>query len=237
MKKTISYFCLLLAVFIVISGCKKKDNDSDNTTTTGNLQVQFSWYSGKDGSKADTNLCEITDIKGTLLSIAVSTQDIVPGKADDLTWTTIYTASTPLYFTERTAPVVNLPAGLYKSIRIIQKNTIIWECTYNSTTYEFEDFNNSSLGPDDIVPTNYFYNGGLYYLDSLGQFQYANAESVGSFQIESNKTTSLNWRMNLTHLNWIDVDTNGVWNTGIDKLDNWQTPPGITTMFDFIVTY
>jgi hypothetical protein len=237
MKKTISCFYLFLAVFIMISGCKKKDDGVDNTPSTGNLQVHFSWYTAKGGDKADTNSCDIVDIKNTLLSIAVSTQDITVGKADDLAWTTVYTASSPEYFTDRTAPVVNLPTGTYKSIKIVQKNTVIWQCTFNSGTYEFESYNNTNYGPDDEIPANYFYNGGSYYLDTIGHFQYGNAESVGSFQIESNKTTSLNWRMNLIHLDWIDVDSNGVWTSGVDKLDNWQTASGITTMFDFIVNY
>lgn len=238
MKTTKLIFLFLFSAIFLFSACKKDDDDNDdNTNPTGNLNVQFSWYSSKGGDKSDTNYCDIVDIKNTVLSIGVSTETIDTGQADDMTWTTIYTASSPLYFTERTAPVVNLPVGTYKSIKIVQKNTVIWKCIHDSDTYEFESYNNTAYNPDDVIPANYFYNGGGYYTDSLGHFQYGNAESVGSFDITENGTTNLNWRINLIHLNWIDVDSNGVWTTGIDNLDNWETPPGITTMFDFIVTY
>lgn len=238
MKKISLILSITFAVLILFNACKKDDDDNnDNTNPTGNLQMQFSWYPSKGDNKGDTNTCDLIDIKSTLLSMAVSTEAIDTGQTDDLVWTTIYTASTSLYFTERTAPVVNLPVGSYKSIKIIQKNTIIWKCIHDSTTYEFTDFNNTAYGPDDIIPTNYFYNGGSYYTDSLGYFHYGNLESVGSFDITENNTTNLNWRMNIIHLDWIDVNSNGLWDTGTDKLDNWQLPPGVTTMFDFIVTY
>lgn len=240
MKKLILILSITFTALILFNSCKKdddNDNNNNNSNPAGNLQMHFSMYGSKSGGSKDTNACDIIDIKNTVLSISVSTEAVDTGQPDDMNWTTIYSASSPLFFTERTPPVVSLPVGTYKSIKIVQKNTVIWKCVHDSTTYEFTDYNNSSLGPDDIVPTNYFYNGGGYFLDTLGHFQYGNAESVGSFQITENATTTLNWRINLIHLDWIDVNSNGTWETGTDHLDNWQTPPGITTMFDFIVTY
>jgi hypothetical protein len=239
MKNKLSFLTLLLAALILFSNCKKKDDDdtnSDSKPKTGDLQMKFSWHAKGSSDKADTNHCSISDIMNTVLSIAVSQDPVDVGQPDDLTWNIVYTASTPQYFTARIPSTVSLPLGTYKSIKIVQKNTVIWKCIHDSVTYEFESYNNTNYGADDIIPANYFFNDGSYYLDSLGYFRYGNAESVGDFEITENHTTRLDWRMNLEQLDWIDVDTNGVWNTGTDKLDNWKTFAGTTTMFDFIVT-
>jgi hypothetical protein len=237
MKTTRLSLLILFSALFLISACKKDDND-DNTNPTGNLQMKFSWYSSKGDVKGDTNTCDLIDIKGTLLEIAVSKDAIVDGQPDNLNWTTIYTTSSSMYFTERQCPVVSLPAGNYKSIKIVQKNAINWKCIFNTDTLEFEDLNNSSLPADTTIPANYFYSDGLHELDASGNFfMHQSEEKLGGFEILDGQTTNLSWRMNIIHLDWIDTNTNGIWDTGIDGLDNWQLPPGVTTMFDFIVTY
>lgn len=232
----------LLLFFIGLSffsSCKKDDdNNNDNPNPTGNLQILFSWYSSKGDIKGDTNTCDIIDIKNTVLEIAVSQDAITDGQPDNLNWTTIYTTTTDLYFTQRTPPTVTLPTGSYKSIKIVQKNLVTWKCMHGSTEYEFESLNNSSLPVDTIVPTNYFYSDGLHELDANGNFfLHQPNEKMGGFTISENATTRLNWRMNIIALDWIDVNSNGTWDTGTDELSNWQLPPGFTTMFDFIVSY
>ena len=230
-------------LLILTSSCKKDDDNNDNNNpSNGDLKIQLKMYGQKNGLgsgiKSDTNTCALIDLRNAITSISVSTDAIIDGQTDNLNWTIIYSDTAQLLFTQRQISPVSLPVGSYKSIKIIMKNRIYWVCDFNSNTYEFEDFNCSSCDPNGFGPTNYFYSDGLHELDSTNHFFLCTPnEKLGGFDILENQTTTLTWRFNVISLQWIDVNSNGTWDTGIDKMDNWATPLGVETMMDFIVTY
>ena len=98
-----------------------------------------------------------------------------------------------------------------------------------------------------IVPINYFseYGNHNYSQEDSMFYLVSEGEKLGGFNINQGGITKLYMKMNgyggdgidpCTSV-WIDTNNNGVWDCGIDRLDDFQCPPEITTMADFIVEY
>lgn len=236
--KFINGFIKLLTFLILLTSfnqCKKSD-----TEPTGRIHFKCDLASPKSSNSPlsdSTKICSIDNIKWTIEEISVSTEPIVDGNTDDITWTNILTNDQLQNFDQYDF-TFDLPAGVYSTLKIKMKNRGIWICSYNDTTYEFEDFNCSSCDPNGESPVNYFYTDGLHYVDNSGVFYIKSpGEKIGGFEIKEGKTTNISWIINLIQLTWFDTNVNGQWDTGIDKLDDWATPSGVETMFDFVVTY
>ena len=237
--KTFGILFLCFFISTLLLQCDKSE-DTEDTGEPAKGVIHFKCDmigSFTKSTMTDTNVCAITSIKWTIEEIAVSTEAIVDGETDDIEWTTILTNDQLKYFDDYEFSF-ELPVGNYPSIKIMMKNRGFWICEYNDTTYEFEDFNCSECDPDGESPVNYFYTDGLHYIDedSIFYMQTEN-ERIGGFEIKESKTTTISWIINLVSLEWIDVNENGVWDTGTDRLDNWKVGEGKETMFDFIISY
>lgn len=230
-------YLMLIATIVILCQCDEKE---DNSSKTGTLHFSCTMPNANASKKImpmDSYVCTITDIISTVEEIAVSTEAIIDGEEDDIQWSTILTNDEEKRFTLQSVNV-ELEPGNYQSIKIVQKNSVKWVCDYEGTEYEFQDYNCSTCDPDGYGPVNYFYTDGLHYVDDNNEFYtQTNKEKIGGFEIIEGKTTNVTWVININTLEWFDNNDNGVWDTGIDSLNNWTAMPGKETMFDFIVEY
>ena len=265
MKTKLSISLLLFAALIVIS-CK--DNGTESESQTGKivftgvktLPSQSSTATNLPNDKLllreTSNLYKMhtTDLLLTVREVWVSTGTITPGSPDNLTWIKIGENTQQKSFSDYTFTADNIAAGTYKSIKIIFKNvfyrTAVYQSDHNSSVSMRETMN-SYLAPctDDnaLAPVNYFCSSGCYYLIN-NQFTLQNPnENIPGFEIRKGKTTRLYWKMGDERpydpysfiFDWIDENNNGVWDCGVDRMDNFLclVSPPIESMWKIIPVY
>ena len=237
---------LLVSTTIGFNACKKKDKKEDDivpvdaTSAPGTLMFRTTVWNTHATTPwriaIDTNSCSLNSVRTIIYVMQVTTDEVKAGvKYSDINWTTIYESNTEMLHADRSF-TKELSAGVYKGIRMEQRNRLFWVCAFNGNTYEFPSLNNSNLG-DNAIITNIFGENGLYKIDGNGVLEVDNdKEKLGTFEIKSGQTSRVSLRLNITSLDWIDNDHSGTWTDG-DELKNWKTPEGIDTMADFIVEY
>lgn len=236
-SKKYRILAVIVLLFLALTLCQCDSDDNSVEAKVGKIHFKCDMIEQSPKlSKVDTNLCAINNIKWTIEEIGVSTEPIVNGQPDDIGWEIIHINDSLKYFDEYDFDF-ELPVGDYQSIRIKMKNRAFWICDFGGQTYEFEDFNSKDSLPDADSPVNYFYSDGLHYLDPVnGFYLQTQDEKIGNIVIVDGGTTTVNWVINMVSLEWYDVNENGIWETGIDGLDNWALPDSVDTMFDFIIT-
>ncbi len=264
--KTKLSICLFLFAAIIIFSCK--DNGTESESQTGKiifagvktLPSQSSAASSIPNdimlSKKFSNIYKMhtTDLLLTVREIWVSKGTITPGGADNLTWIKIGENTQQKLFSDYTFTAENLSAGVYNSVKIIFKNvfyrTAVYQSDHNSSVTMKETMS-SYLGSctDDnaLANVNYFCSSGCYYLIN-NKFTLQNPnENIPGFEIRAGKTTRLYWKMGDERsfdpysfvFDWIDENNNGVWDCGVDRMDNFTcliTPP-IESMWKIIPVY
>lgn len=235
---------VIVSVFLLI-GCDS-DKATEPATDMGNLEMYMTvWnvYEGDYGklsnmpSTAKTvYTTDLIDVRHLIPEIQVTTDEIEAGvAANSVDWITIYQSDEEMLHTERQVNI-EIPAGDYRGIRIVQRNLVYWVCTYEGEVFEFPGLNNSELEPEDLL-VNTFGEDGLYDIDDNGNFYlYHDGEKLGTFEVLVDINTKVTMRLNIQTIDWHDNDNSGDWSYG-DELSNWTLPEGIDTMSDFIVEY
>ncbi|MDO9154347.1 MAG: hypothetical protein Q7U47_11725 [Paludibacter sp.] len=252
MKTKQVLFTLLLASLILVS-CDKENDKTGKLIFRGVKSVtdQKTLRSSK-SITLNTTVMVTENMKVTLTEIWVSQGLVVVGKPDDLTWYKIGENNVLKFFDEYSFTVEDLPVGVYRSIKMNLKN-IWYRYAYPqsnpSQKIEMKQTMGSDNDPcddeDKLVPTNYFSDGGNHNLVNNVFKLVSEGEKVGGFEIKEGKLTILFMKLNGAGgdgvapctFEWMDINSNGVWNCGIDQLDNFNCPPEVQTMFDFIVKY
>lgn len=207
---------------------------------------------GKNGSRMHT-----LDLIINLRDVWVSHDTLVDGVGDNLKWYRIYEGDKMQSWSSLSGPEVHLPAGTYRSIKIVFNNVFYRKACFADDTTKIwrmkETMGSWTDACDDtlaLAKTNYIDRKGVFYMDSLGKLRLAQPkEKFGSFEIRHGRMTNLYWKMGdernlspyLFWFDWIDVNGNGVWDCGTDRMDNFdQSPtiqPPVETMFTFIAEY
>lgn len=255
---------MVVIASLLFAGCSKEKGDDDDLTGTGFLEVKCinpmggSSKGGVNQAKADDGNPpledEITETIMTSMKLGIGdvwvSQGVVrEGEPDNLEWIklTAQTNAELKLFEDYTFPAVELPAGEYKSIKIKFRNIFYRHCKLisdPSVVYELLETMGSSTDPcnpndDSWAADNYFSTGGNFALKD-GKFKLAlDGEKVGGFTIKSGKTARILWRLGagvtepcINYL--IDINGNGQWDCGIDKIDI-ECPPSVEYMWDFVV--
>ena len=234
----------LIITSMIWTGCSK-DETEEPEVNQGTLKFRTSVWNSENPSGwkstegiKDVKACDLIDIFHLIPKIEITTDEISEGVSPgSIKWTTIYESSEVMLHTDRMFSLA-VPIGKYKGFRITQRNLIYWVCTWDTDTLHFPSYQISeAVSPDELF-VNYFGQDGLYEIDpESGLFYlFTGNEKLGSFDVKPAKTTRLTVRLNITGLDWHDMDGDGKWSDG-DDLDNWRTPEGISTMSDFIVEY
>ena len=140
---------------------------------------------------------------------------------------------------------IEVPVGVYRSIKISLKNIFYWQTelsTNSNVKYELLQTMGSSFDPcnendTSWIKPNYFSTAGNHKLNDSGIFELvAPGEKVDGFTIEAGETAIVNWRwlMSGCIANLLDLNQNLIFDCGIDDID--MTCPN-EYMFDFVVEY
>lgn len=206
----------------------------------------------KTGSRMHT-----LDLIVNVRDIWVSQDTLVHGGADNQKWYRIYEGNELQSWAGLKGPEVQLPAGTYRSIKIVFNNVFYRKaCFADDTTKVWlmkETMGSWTDACDDtlaIAPTDYIDRKGLCYMNTQGKLILTQPnEKFGSFEIRHGKMTNLYWKLGdernispcLFWFDWFDENGNGVWDCGTDRMDNFdQSPsiqPPVESMFTFIAEY
>lgn len=241
-----AFICLLVFALILISCSEDVTSPKDEETNgdIGTLEFRMTvWNAEHPGglkniyskTQADTHTVDIINTRHLIPKIEISTDEVKEGVSpNDINWTVMYESNVEMLATDR-GITIELPVGKYVSFKLTQRNLMYWVCNFEGDIFEFPSFNNSDIGPDDLL-VNYFGETGLHEIEGGVFVLKYERERLGSFEIKPSKKTKVTMRMNLITLDWIDNDGSGDWSDG-DELTNWRTPEGVTTMTDLIVEY
>ncbi|MDO9512385.1 MAG: hypothetical protein Q7J34_11545 [Bacteroidales bacterium] len=256
MKTTIYFYSCIFMIILLVSSCgkdeiktgkliftavktmpAKKSIQNINETTTNNF---------KDG----TITMHTINLKLTVTEIWVSQGEVTEGSPNNLIWHLIGQNNDLKYFDEYAFTVDALPAGVYKSIKMVFKNIWYRVAVLQSDTSEVmelrENMGTSDCSYEGTIPASFFSTGGNYKINENGKFYLTSSgEKVGGFEIQENKIAKVYWKLGGTSnipitactFDWVDVNNNGVWDCGTDRTDNFNCPPGVDVMWGFIVKY
>jgi hypothetical protein len=259
--KTVTFFVFLIIFTVFIMACGGEES-SENDKKTGTLKFKtINPVNSKEVVvlKAVTNpklTGATTEVYTTSMKLAigdvwVSQGEVKEGVADDLEWIrlTDSTNTEIKLFEDYSFSAKEIPAGTYKSIKIIFRNVFYryaelisdpsvkyqlletmgsWEdaCDENDESWAGTNY----FGPDG----NHSIVDGLFKMVSEG-------EKIGGFTIEAGKTAVVSWRLGAgvttpctTYL--IDENDNLEWDCGVDRME-FDCPPEAKYMWDFVVEY
>ena len=234
MKRAIAIF--VIATLLIISvGCVESGEEPEDKEEMGTLV--FQGKAGTGGTRYINRECEVIDIRPLIVKMEVSEGDMVHNATDDLEWHTVYSGNTEKGLNEFSLSI-DLPPGNYKNIPVTQRNKVIWVVSYNGTTYNFVDYNNKDYPAEAILPPgiNNLQGGWKMNDDNTFNWTMQYKETMGGFFIKSGQVTNVVMRCNIIGLEWVDYNEDEVFNND-DRLDNWTTTPGTTTMTDYIIEY
>lgn len=257
--KTKSVLCILLFASIILSGCKKDEEDKKtgllkfkmlNITPASKKSILYLKSTTTNPPLVgDTTVTILRNIKVCVGDMWVSQGEVKAGQPDNLEWIrlTDVTNTQLRSFEDYSFTPQEVPVGTYRSIKMTLRNIFYWHtelATNSSVKYELLSTMGSSFDPCDEndaswAKTNYFSADGNHKLNDSNVFEVAAAgEKVGGFTIEAGKTAIVNWRwlMNGCIFNLLDLNQNLVFDCGIDDID-MQCPPEMIHMFDFVIEY
>lgn len=199
----------------------------------------------KDSEAEDAgNLMYSTGIEFDIYELWVSTGLVEDGESDDFEWHLIGGDQGLIPMEDHEFVANDLPAGNYKSLKIVFRNQIIRHAAFVSDTTRKIDMS-SSLTEGDFGDTSLVIN----YFSSNGSFMAFNGifdlmaagENMPSFNINADKTTWIYWKGGGPESEWTDFtfqwhdyDGNGIWSPGIDLVNNFTGPEDVP-MWTFMV--
>jgi hypothetical protein len=197
--------------------------------------------SSKAGS--NTHVMHTANFKGFITEIWVSQELVADGISDDFKWYKIGESNELKLCEEYSFSANDLPAGDYKSIKMVFKNTITRIAVYQSDinkTVEMPGSLSEEGCADNTLITQYFSKRGNHSLGQNGLFSCASSgENVRGFKIKPDEITTIYWRLGNSDskitdctFEWIDVNGNNAWDCGIDRTDNFNCI-NETPMFSF----
>ena len=251
--KTKTIFGILLCTIIFFAGCKK-DNDTGvlkfktiNPASNGIKSINFKSATSNPPLVGDTTVTILKGIKACVGDIWVSQGEVISGQPDNLEWIrlTEVTNTQLLTWENYSFAPIEVPVGVYRSIKISLKNIFYWQTelsTNSNVKYELLQTMGSSFDPcnendTSWIKPNYFSTAGNHKLNDSGIFELvAPGEKVDGFTIEAGETAIVNWRwlMSGCIANLLDLNQNLIFDCGIDDID--MTCPN-EYMFDFVVEY
>ena len=200
---------LCAAACVFAAGCETGGSEDDTGTlvvylTVGSQDLQRSADATKRVARAGL---PIVDVKNVIHEISVSMDVPVAGAPDDLEWHTLYEGDAVVYQSQLELQQ-DLPAGNYRSLRLVMGNDFFWVCEFNDGVVELAD----SMGGASTV-VNVFSADGLYTPDESGNLAISTtAERMGtSFEVRAGETTVLTVQSNMNTVDWNDADDSGTW--------------------------
>lgn len=255
MKTTLNLLVCFFLSGLLLTSCGKDDNKTGKLVFKAvkempGIKSVSSTKFDKEKIKKGGIVMHTVNLKLTVTEIWVSQEEVVVGMPDNLTWYPIGTNNELKYFDEYEFTVNDLPAGNYKSIKMVFKNIWYRVAVLQSDTGVVmelrENMGTSDCTYDGTIPANYFSTGGNHRINENGKFYLTSSgEKVGGFEIQEKKIAKVFWKLGGTSnipitactFEWIDNNNNGQWDCGIDQTDNFDCPPGVDVMWGFIVQY
>ena len=263
--KTIKIINILILTvsMLMLSGCDKDTGNQNGTLVFKMINPIANLYKSASLTKADLRNTALTgditevitvSLKACVGDVWVSTGTVAHGQPNNLEWikiTSVTNNERKLFEDYMTFSTTYIPAGVYKSIKVTLKNHFYRYAVLKSNhavKYEFLETMGSYLDPsycndtdESWASTNYFGPGGNH-IDENGIFKLVSAgEKLGGFTIEKGATVTLSWRMgggttDVCTTLITDVNHNRRWDCGVDTMD-FDCPPTVTVMWDFVVEY
>ena len=262
--KTMTIICTLMCTGLLFSSCKKEDDKvietkgfiefrtSNPMTSSNKSTLLLKSFLTNPPLTGDTTVTHSTSFKLCVGDVWVSQGVVKAGEADNLEWVrlTSTTNTEATLFENYSFSAVEIPAGDYKSIKIIFRNVFYRYAQLVSDTsvkYELLETMGSWISPCDEADTtwatiNYFGPDGNHNLNDNDLFELVvPGEKIGGFNIKAAKTAIVTWRLFagattpcITYL--IDANNNLEWDCGIDHME-FECPPEVEYMWDFVVQY
>jgi hypothetical protein len=194
------------------------------------------------------------NLKLTVTEIWISKDEFKAGGKDNLTWIKIGENDELKNFDEYTFTAEDIPAGVYKSIKITFKNIFYRLAAYQSDISNIitmkermGDWIGDCTDEEALAPTNYFNSSGNHNLSGENFIAVNPNEKLTGFEIKPGKITKLYWKLGderpwdpyVCTFEWIDENNNGIWDCGVDRMDNFNCNmnPPLETMWIFIAEY
>jgi len=255
----------ILCLGVLFSSCQKED-DMDDEKTIGFIEFRTSnpMTSSKKSTSllksiltnpsliGDTTIAHSTSFKLCIGDVWVSQGVVKAGEADNIEWIrlTSTTNTETKLFEHYSFSAIEIPAGLYKSVKITFRNVFyryVQLVSDPSVKYELLETMGSWTTPCDETyttwaTTNYFGPDGNHKLNDDDLLELVSSgEKIGGFSIDTDKTAIVTWRLYagattpcITYL--IDENSNLEWDCGIDRME-FDCPPEVEYMWDFVVEY
>jgi hypothetical protein len=256
MMKTKTTLLLLLPILFILAGCSKEDKEKTGKLVfktikemPGEKALAVAPFLKNNVSVSDVYLMRTINMRGTITEIHVSQGEVKAGNANNLTWYKIGENDELKYFDEYTFELDNLPVGVYQSIQMGLKN--IWyriaihHSDPDNVVEMKETMGNNNCDDNETIIMDYFSNDGNHIIEN-GLFKLVSSgEKVGGFEILEGKVTTVYLKLggasdvpiSACTFEWLDNNSNGIWDCGIDRADNFECPPEVDVMFGFIVEY
>ena len=249
MKINVFFYSFVLIVSLLFNACNKNDLNDTGTLVFKGVKPFSVQKSAKTGfiisSKAGSNphVMHTANFKGFITEIWVSQELVAEGIPDDFKWYKIGESNELKLFEEYSFSADGLPAGDYKSIKMVFKNTITRIAVYQSDINKTVEMSGSITEEgcaDNTLITQYFSKRGNHSIGQNGLFYCASSgETVRGFKIKPDEITTIYWRLGnpdskITDctFNWFDVNGNNAWDCSLDSLRNFNCTVD-TPMFSF----
>lgn len=258
--KTLTIIGTILCFGLLFSSCKKDDDlnstgfiefRTSNPMTSGNKSASnMKSVSTNPSLIGDTTITHSTSFKLCVGDVWVSQGIVKEGEIDDLDWIRLTSATNTeaKLFEDYSFSAIEIPAGLYKSIKITFRNVFyryVQLVSDPSVKYELLETMGSWTAPCDEndtswATTNYFGPDGNHKLNDNSLFELVSSgEKIGGFSIDADETAIVTWRLYagattpcITYL--IDENDNLEWDCGVDRME-FECPPEVVYMWDFVV--
>lgn len=227
--------------------------DAVNTLASQDLLISEGGFKEQTNRSVNTYTMHTLTFKLTVTEVYVSQGTVTNHGTDDLVWHKIGENSQSKFFEDYTFTANDLPVGYYNSIKITFKNVFYRYAAYQSDpsqTLEMRETMQPYKAPcddEDALVTNYFTETGNYELDGNTFSTLNEGETLTGFEILPGEVTHIYWKFGderpwdplMCTFEWVDENSNGVWDCGIDVMANFQCnyDPPLETMWIFVPVY
>lgn len=249
---------MVILAILVFAGCQKDQQGAGSldikcfnpmATSTKSTPTQLKSTLANPALEGEITETVMTSLKLGIVEMWASQDEVKAGEPDNLKWVKLMVnpdAGLKL-FEEITIPESELPAGEYKSLKIVFRNNFFRYCRAASDPakiYEILETMGSYSDPCDpndlsLARPSFFSTGGSFSLDDDKFKLSSEGEKVAGFTIEEGKKSTLTWRLGAgteaVCINYlVDRNANLQWDCGTDKVEI-ECPPEVKYMWDFVV--
>ncbi|MBN2805385.1 MAG: fibrobacter succinogenes major paralogous domain-containing protein [Prolixibacteraceae bacterium] len=236
--KTNQFATIMLLLVFFLTNCNK-DNDKEYGTLVfkgvselPDLKSEEFCFDGLNQPARNSYVMHTTDIFVNIAEIWATQGLVAEGLQDNFTWYLIGSSNQLQSVSQYLFTTDHLPAGDYKSLKMVFRNEIIRKTVFQSDHSKAVDMqgslNEAACGNSELI-VQYFSKNGNHSLRGSTFHCDAGGENIRGFKIKPNETTTVYWQLGspgfkLTDcwFTWLDYNNNEVYDCGNDQLEGFD---------------